>query len=194
MDRAALEADVRTRAESGDFTGAAGALVKGYGPEIVTYLSGVLRTSDDNLREAFAVFCEDVCRGIRSFRFESSVRTWTYVIANRAALKHMRSARQHARRFDGPADVEKIAAMVHTTTVEYMRTTNHDKLAEAREKLDPEERTILILRVDRQLPWREIALVMSEDGLTGEALRLREQALRKKFETVKRHVREHLGK
>jgi RNA polymerase sigma-70 factor (ECF subfamily) len=193
MDRTAIEAEIRARITANDHAIAASVLVKSYGPEIVTYLAGVLRSTDDDVREAFSMFCEDVCRGLPTFRFASTVRTWTYVVAHRAALQHLRGLRQRARHFSGPVDLEKIADEVRSTTLQHMRTTNQDRLAAVRDELDPEERTILILRVDRQLAWREIAQVMSEDGLSDDDLRKREQALRKKFETIKRHLREALG-
>src|SRR5882672_8202056 len=80
MDRGAIESDVRARAQAGDHTGAIAALVKGYGPEIYGYLAGVLRSpriTDDDLGDVFAMFCEDVCRGLPAFRFESSDRKST---------------------------------------------------------------------------------------------------------------------
>jgi RNA polymerase sigma-70 factor (ECF subfamily) len=192
MDGSSLESELRALASAGEHAAAIAALVKGYGPEIWTYLAGVLRTNDDELGDVFAAFCEDVCRGLPSFRFESSVRTWAYVIARRAALRHLRDARQRTRRFDGPAELEAIAQAVRSTTVEHLRTTNHDRLAAVRDRLDHDERTILILRVDRQLPWREIAQVMADTALDREALRKREQVLRKKFEGIKRQLRDHI--
>jgi RNA polymerase sigma-70 factor (ECF subfamily) len=189
----AIEAELRTLAAR-DPAAAVAALVKGYGPEIWTYLAGVLRASDDDLGDVFAAFCEDVCRGLPRFRFASSVRTWAYVIARRAALRHLREARRRTRRFDGPAELEAIAAAVRSTTVEHLRTTNHERLASLRDGLDHDERTILILRVDRQLPWREIARVMADDDLDGEALRKREQVLRKKFEAIKRQLRDQIAR
>jgi RNA polymerase sigma-70 factor, ECF subfamily len=191
-DRAAIEADVRAACDARDHAGAAAAIVRGYGPEIVSYLAGVLRV-DEDIREVFSVFCEDVCRGLPSFRFDATVRTWSYVIAHRAVLKHLRAVRMQRRRFDGPVDLEAVAAQVHSTTMEHMRTTNRDRLAAIRDQLGPEQRTILILRVDRQLGWRDIAQITSEIELDAEALRRREQTLRKKFETIKRQLRAQLG-
>ena len=60
------------------------AVIRAYGPEVVSYLAGVMRASDDDVGEVFGMFCEYVCRGIPGFRSESSVRTWAYVIARRA--------------------------------------------------------------------------------------------------------------
>jgi len=193
MDGSTLEAEVRALATT-DSAAAVAAVVRGYGPEIWTYLAGVLRSSDDDLGEVFAVFCEDVCRGMPSFRFESSVRTWSYVIARRAALRHLREARRRARRFEAAPELEAIAEAVRSTTAMHLRTTNHERLAAVRDQLDHDERTILILRVDRQLPWREIAQVMADGELDGEDLRKREQVLRKKFESIKRKLRAQLGR
>jgi len=194
MDGSTIEREVRDLADAGDATAAVAALVKGYGPEIWTYLAGALRTNDDEIGETFSVFCEDVCRGLAAFRFESSARTWAYVIARRAALRHLRDARLRARRFDGPAELEAIAEAVRSTTVQHLRTTNHDRLTQLRDQLDADERTILILRVDRQLAWREIAQIMADGELDADALRKREQVLRKKFEAIKRQLRDHLGR
>jgi RNA polymerase sigma-70 factor (ECF subfamily) len=191
MDGSAIEAEVQRLAVH-DPLAAAGALIKGYGPEIWTYLAGTLRAGDDDVQDVFAAFCEDVCRGLPSFRFASSARTWAYVVARRAALRYLRDARRRARRFDGAAELEAIAAAVRSTTVEHLRTTNHERLAEVRDQLDPDDRTILILRIDRQLPWREIALIMADAELDGDALRRREQVLRKRFEAIKRQLRDQL--
>jgi len=189
-----IEAEIRARADAQDLTGAVAALVRGYGPEIWTYLAGVLRTGDDDLGDVFAAFCEDVCRGLPAFRFAASARTWAYVVARHAALRHLREARRRAQRFDGPAEVERIAQEVRSTTALHLRTTNHDRLAAVRDQLDRDDRTILILRVDRQLPWREIALIMADAELDGEALRKREQVLRKRFEAIKRQLRDHIAR
>jgi RNA polymerase sigma-70 factor, ECF subfamily len=193
MDPTALEAEIAALAQASETSAAAAALIRGYGPEIWTYLASVLRAPDDDLADAFAVFCEDVCRGLPGFRFASSVRTWAYVIARRAALRHLRDADRRARRLVGEPALEAIAAEVRSTTAQHLRTTNHDRLAAARDQLDHDERTLLLLRVDRQLPWREIAQVMADDELTGDALRRREQVLRKKFELLKRQLRAKLA-
>src|SRR4051812_21014997 len=121
-----IEAEIHARAEADDATGAVAALVRGYGPEIWTYLAGVLRSGDADLADVFAAFCEDVCRGLPGFRFAASARAWAYVVARRAALRHLRDARRHARRFDGPAEIERIAEQVRSTTALHLRTTNHD--------------------------------------------------------------------
>lgn len=189
----AVEAEVRACCDAHDTTGAAAALVRGYGPEIWSYLAGALRKPDDDVADVFAMFCEDVCRGLPGFRFASSARTWAYVVARRAALRHQRDERRRTRRFDGPAELETLAAHIRSTTAQHLRTTQHAKLAAVRDQLEPDDRTILILRVERQLPWREIAAIMADAELDAEALRKREQLLRKKFEGIKRRLRAQIS-
>ena len=52
------------------------------------------------------------------------------------------------------------------------------------------KRTLLVLRVDRRMPWRDIARVMADDGDDLERL---SASLRKRFERVKERLRAHLA-
>jgi RNA polymerase sigma-70 factor (ECF subfamily) len=192
-DRDALEADVRARCERGDHASAAAAIVRGYGPEIVRFIASLLRTTDDDLAEVFAMTCEDIVRGLPRFRFAASVRTWVYTLARHAVSRFRRSDRRRGRRITLPGQLHDVAESVRSQTVEYLRTEVKDKFARAREKLDDDERTIFMLRVDRELGWRDIARILADEDLDDDALRKREQALRKRFETIKRHLKEHLS-
>lgn len=51
-------------------------------------------------------------------------------------------------------DLADAAEAVRTRTAEYLRTEVKDRIAKLRDSLDPEDRTLLILRVDRKLGWR----------------------------------------
>jgi RNA polymerase sigma-70 factor (ECF subfamily) len=73
----------------------------------------------------------------------------------------------------------KVAGRVFATTaVELERQTG--ALERLRAQLEPEEQTLLTLRVDRQLSWREVADILAEEGATVD-----EAALRKRFERLK---------
>lgn len=192
IDRQAIEAEIRTLCDRGDHAAAATAIVKHYGPEVTSYLAAVLRGNDDDLAESFAVFCEDMWKGLPRFRFASTVRTWCYTVARHAALRRARGDRRRGKRFALPGELGDVAAAVRTETLSYLRSAAKDRLAEARDSLDPDDQTILILRIDRQLPWREIALVMADEELDAGALQRREQVLRKRFEAIKRRLRQKL--
>ncbi|HUQ07617.1 MAG TPA: sigma-70 family RNA polymerase sigma factor [Kofleriaceae bacterium] len=192
-ERQALEAEVRARCERADHAGAAAAIVRGYGPELVRFLASLLRSSDDDLAEVFSIFCEDVVRGLPGFRFASTIRTWSYTVARHAAARFRRSGRRRGKRYLLPGELQDVAEQVRSATVDYLRDEVKTKLAVAREKLSDDERTIIMLRVDRQLGWREIAEIMADETLSADELRKRDQALRKRFEVIKARLRDHMG-
>ena len=62
-------------------------------------------------------------------------------------------------------------------------------MAQLREELPAEDQALLILRVDKQLDWNELAQVLSEDELAGDALRRESARLRKRFQMIKERLR-----
>jgi len=61
-----------------------------------------------------------------------------------------------------------------------LASSPQDRLARLRASLEPEERTLLILRLDREMSWNEVAEVLSVEGGPVDAA-----AVRKRFERVK---------
>jgi RNA polymerase sigma-70 factor (ECF subfamily) len=66
-----------------------------------------------------------------------------------------------------------------------------------REKLDPDDQMLLVLRVDRQLSWRDLALVMGANpeeapGSQPDEATIEREAvrLRKRFERVKAELKQ----
>lgn len=193
-DRDQTERDVRDACDRGDHTAAAAAVVRGYGAEIGAYLGSLVRSGPDDVAESFSLWCEDVVRGLPAFRFGASVRTWVYTLARHAAARRARGDNRRARRFALPGELDDVVAQARTATVEYLRTAVKDRLAAARAALSDDDRELLYLRVDRQLTWRDIAVIMSGDGARpeDEAVRKLDQALRKRFEAVKRRLKAKL--
>jgi RNA polymerase sigma-70 factor (ECF subfamily) len=174
----ALEARIAERLDASDTSGAATAALRGYGPQIYGYLRAVLR-EPDLADEAFSVFSEDLWKGISAFRRAATFCTWAYKLAWHAAA---RTAREPARKRHRPlatTEAAKIAVEVRTATAPHLRTEVKDAVRDLREQLTPEEQTLLVLRVDRDLSWREVADVLDTD----------EAALRKRFERVKERLK-----
>ena len=62
---------------------------------------------------------------------------------------------------------------------------------ELRESLEPEDRTLLILRVDRKLSWNEVARILAGEKEPSSAdLKRSAGRLRKRFQSVKDQLRE----
>jgi hypothetical protein len=69
------------------------------------------------------------------------------------------------------------------------RGRNDSIYAELRNTLDPDDQVLLVLRVDRELAWREIAIVMLGDQAADEDVTRKAATLRKQFERVKLQLR-----
>lgn len=171
--------------EQGAFSEAATAIVETYGPEILTYLRGILR-DDVRAKEVFSEWGERLWTGLPTLRSKASVRTWAFRVAWCAAFDHRRrTARRREQRLT-TTEVSRIVQVVHDRTPTHLKTGGRDKLDAIRATLDPEERSLLHLRVDRKLSWDQIAEIMSADGepVEAAALRKRYQRLREKLHTM----------
>jgi len=165
-------------------------VLRTYGDELAEYLVAVARSDTDG-GDAFAQCAIDVWRGLPGFRWEASLRTWCYRLA-RHALARVR--RDPARRRNQPLPSQQLgelAAQIHSRTADHLRTAVKDRVRELRLRLSPEDQTILILRVDRDLAWRDIAAVLGDEGeaLTEPELVRRAAMLRKRFERIKDELR-----
>jgi RNA polymerase sigma-70 factor (ECF subfamily) len=78
-----------------------------------------------------------------------------------------------------------------SVTALHLRTDVKTRVRRLREQLDIEDQTLLMLHVDRGLPWRELVLVMHDDSAALEDAELDREAarLRKRFERVKAELK-----
>jgi RNA polymerase sigma-70 factor (ECF subfamily) len=187
-----IERTARALWEQGTFSDAATAILRGYGPEILGLLRGLSRDEDD-ASEAFAVFAEDLLKGIPGFSWRSSARTWAYTLARHAMLRVQTSPHRRAGRqiplSESPAS--KLIAEVRERTLPHLRTEVKDSLTRLRESLAPDEQMLLTLRIDRQMPWDEITAIL--DAGESEAIRLdgkkRAALHRKRFQLLKEKLK-----
>jgi RNA polymerase sigma-70 factor (ECF subfamily) len=192
--RAKLESEIRGLCERGDHAGAATRLLQGYGPEVYGLLVAVHRNEVD-ASEAFSDLALAVWSGLPRFAWQSSARTWAYAIARNVLRTRKRdAARRHKRA--GSADtsaIEAVVEQVRTGTAAFLRTEKRTRLEALRDSLPEEDRMLLVLRIDRRLPWNDLARVLhdgAEDEPLGEAEIAKEAArLRKRFQLVKDRLR-----
>jgi RNA polymerase sigma-70 factor (ECF subfamily) len=87
--------------------------------------------------------------------------------------------------------VSRLTVALRNTTLPRLEA-QHDALAEIRRKLDPDDQVLLVLRVDREMAWRDIAEVIEQGGgeLGAEELEAGAARLRKRFMRIKEQIRE----
>jgi RNA polymerase sigma-70 factor (ECF subfamily) len=151
--------------------------LESYGGELYGF---VVHVVGEPVRAAdvFSRTIEDFWRGLPSFAGGCSVRIWLYRLAHQASVQHHRSPWRRVPSAGSSAPSQRAAA-AHTVTAS-RRSELDDRWRELRCELSPEDRALLVLRVDRGLAWHDIAQVMrsessddSADAVTREAARLR---------------------
>lgn len=184
-----LEQRIREQLDARQLEEAAQIALTGYGPEILAYLARAMGREED-ASEVYAQFCEDLWRGLQGFSGGSSFRTWAYHLARNARNRFWKEPFRRLGRPLESGEVSRIQALARSTTLVYRKTEIKDSLAEIRQELSPEERELLILRVDRRMSWNEIAGILAEgEGLAGEELRTSAAALRQRFKRLHTKLR-----
>jgi RNA polymerase sigma-70 factor (ECF subfamily) len=178
----------------GDFVEVANTVFAGYGGEIYSFLLAQFRGELGAADEVFSDFSEDFWRGLPSFQWRCSIRGWCYKLARSASSRHRRAPpNQRNKRvaLNEAFSIDELAQVARTTTLAHLRTEVKDKIRELRDQLSRSDQDLLILRIDRDLSWRDIAHAMSTASQMpdDEELRRAEAALRQRFADIKKRLK-----
>ena len=182
-----LEEQIRELRQAGDLAAVATLVIKGYGPEVLGFLVTLLR-DDDAASEVFSQSCEDLWVGLPRFQGRSSVRTWFYTLARHAASRLRRSPHRRPDRHATLGELIDVAERVRSATLPHLRTDVKDRVAMIREALEPDDRALLVLRIDRGMNWSEIARVFSAEDASDVELARAAARLRKSFQVIKDEI------
>ena len=193
-DREGLEQRIRALCETGDKKRAATLLLEGYGREVFGFLVARLRDREA-ASDVFSQFTEDLWRGLEGFRWQCSARVWSYTLARHAASRYIDDVRRRRGRnvpLSRAGPLSEIAERIRTGTRAGAQTEARSRIAQLRESLPVDDQTLLILRVNRKLGWREIAQIMLRDGESpdDEALAKEAARLRKRYQLAKDKLRQ----
>lgn len=165
-------------------------LLRAHGSEILGVL--VAMVGDDGVAaDAYSLFCERLWRGLPKFRFECACRTWEYTIARRSLYDVLRK-RRAAEVLVSPSGLPEVVALAASSTAPHLRTTNAQNLQVARASLSSDDQLLLVLRVDKQLAWSDIAIVLGHGDESPEQLASACVTLRKRFSRIKSRLAREL--
>ena len=182
------ESEIQELLRVRDFEGAATGALRLYGPDVYGFLVN-LTGGEPDAAEVFSQTAEDLWRGLASFRGHCTVRTWLYLLARHAAGRYRRSPWNRGAR-TGESKLDALVAEGRSRTSPWLRTDVKNKWRALRETLDPDDRVLLVLRVDRDLQWNEVARVMLGDEAPSDGDVAREAArLRKRFQLLKEDLK-----
>lgn len=151
------------------------------GPEVFGFLAGVLGDSDAD--EVFSGLSVRLWSSLDRFEGRCTLRTWIYVLARHELGKFRRNQKRYAEGYVPISELADVLAVVRSTH----STDARGRLSQLRDELPVDDRMLLILRVDRGLPWDDIALAFADNPETfREEDKKRESArLRKRFQLIK---------
>src|SRR5262245_37368308 len=163
------EAELRGLIDRGETDRATELTIRTYGPELIGWLSSMFPVEAD-AHDAFSRMSEELWRSFQRFDGRCSVRTWCYMLA-RYAASYVRARPRNQREVlvsQLPSLVGAVAHVWGTTR----RGEHHveNVYAEIRGQLDDTEQTLLVLRVDRNLAWRDIAIVLLGEDADADAI------------------------
>jgi RNA polymerase sigma-70 factor (ECF subfamily) len=186
------ERNIREAFDAGNLQAAASATLQAYSTEIFNFLAARLRSPSD-AEEVFSMFAEDLWSGLPKFGWRCSMRTWAYTLARHAATRYAIAPQQRAANnvpLSWPGVVSELVASIRRTTHVYQQTDSKNRFRALRDQLDSEDQVLLMLRVDRNMAWRDLAITINGDPDMDEELLTREAArLRKSFERVKAELK-----
>jgi len=159
-----------------------------YGPELYGFLVHLMG-GEGPASDVFSQASEDLWTGLPAFGQRCSMRTWLYLLARHAAARYRRSPWHRDR--TGASALDAAVADARSRTAPWLQTEIKDRWRALRDALEPDDRTLLVLRVDRDLAWTEIARVMLGEENPSQGELDRESArLRKRFQLLKTELRE----
>ena len=191
--RSVVEQEIDEAIEEGAYREAVAAGLEEYGGEWFGYLVDSAKSKQD-ADEIYGRFSLDLVEGIEGFDGRSSFRTWGYAVLRNARNQFYRRDNRRGEREEPLEEYDEISQIVErtrTSTKEWKKTSVKESFARLiREELNPEDRDIVTLRVDRELAWREVARVMLEESNPDDGdIKRESRRIRKRFERAKEKIR-----
>jgi RNA polymerase sigma-70 factor, ECF subfamily len=191
-----VDAAAKAAADAKDWQKVATLALEWYGDEILGFLTAQAK-DETAAHEAFSMFAEAMWRGLTGFRWECSLRTWCYTLARHAWFRLLRDRTRGVELVplmsSGSIPIDELAARIRADHMS-PSTRARMELEMLREELPDDDQTLLGLRLDQSMAWRDVARVMTnpDEELDDAALERRAVVLRKRFMKIKDDLRDRL--
>jgi RNA polymerase sigma-70 factor (ECF subfamily) len=164
---ALVDAQAQAAIAAGEYMRALELLAQAYLDLVFGYCFRVLNEDTSRAKDVTQQVFEEVCRGIARYRGESSLKTWLLAIAHHQCLKEIATCERRSSLLRQHRD--DVAAHLHADPPPLAESAVRSRewlarLTWALEKLNPEDRSVLIMRfgigVPHELSAAEIAQIL----------------------------------
>jgi RNA polymerase sigma-70 factor (ECF subfamily) len=185
-----IEAEVGAALDARDFDLALTCTIRGYGGELLGFIEARVGNLND-AREAFGWFAEDLWRSLPKFERACSMRTWAYALARHAAARFRVREQAPRKRAVPLSRVSRLSLLMLAEASRDAEPRREERVAKLRSQLSEEEQTLLTLRVDRELGWKDVARILTFDGRSADESELERESLRlrQRFHVLKAKLR-----
>lgn len=188
-----LDERIRELVESDAVGDATDLALRVYGDKLYNYIRKLVH-SDLLAEEAFQETSVELWESWTSFEWNSSVETWVFSTARHVSyqlIEREQRKQKKERRFRTGEQRELVDRWTRTVTKNFEKTEAKDWLWQTVEELPPEKRELLVLRIGHDKQWKEVARIMEGDELDDDELTRASRRLRKKYQRLKKTLREH---
>ncbi len=190
-----FEGYVQSLCQEGKTNEAATSVIEQYGPALLSFLESMSRGSAQAGEDVFQVVCCKIWERLPSFEWgQGSLRAWVFVVARHTFINHHRShQRKREERLVDRLNVIPVQ-LSRTVTHEWVKTEVKSKLWDSIKTLPPDDRTLLMLRLQQEMRWTEIARILhnGEDELEPIEQKRAAAKARKRFERLKATLRQQM--
>jgi RNA polymerase sigma-70 factor (ECF subfamily) len=178
-DDSANADEVRAALVDGRSADAVARTVATYGPELFGFLTVSLSDHHD-AREVYLSFGDQLPTDLRAFEWRCELRTFVYYLGRRELARHRARAAllPTERQLAAPTSVASLTR----------RMSRADSAARLRRSLSHEDRDLLVLRLDRGLAWRALAITTLGENAAEQALMVEAERLRRRFSEIRTRV------
>jgi RNA polymerase sigma-70 factor (ECF subfamily) len=173
------EEQLQLLCEQGDFEEATKQAIRTFGPEIFGWLCSITKQrsiSEDVCQQ----FCIELWRGLPSFRWEGSLRVWSYRVAWRELIRAQQSQKRRKEEHLPTSQFLLLKQEVSSIHENINAKQVKSRLVELRQELPEELQSLLVLRIEREISFAEIAGI----------LEMTEESARQKFKRAKDKLKE----
>ena len=184
-EASSFDAEVHDLVTSGESSRAVERLLSRLSSELRPFLHrllGAVALAD----EAHDATCEQLSRGLTSFRWECSLRSWSYIVARREAK---RCRDRFGRRVSPGETLVSAGSSSDSAREASASSSSDDTIDRLRASLSDDDRDLLVLRIERGLVWREIAAAfLEEHEASPDAIERESTRLRVRFRAIRDKV------